>query len=113
MKRTMMSWMLVASVFATTAAACGSDDAKPTAPTAAPAADGESGTSAEVTDYCTKATELGQQLKNAMADPASADAAGITAKAAELSTSAAALIAANPNDSAKINECLVKLNPTG
>jgi len=115
-KRTVMSWMLVATVFGTTAAACGSDTktttttvASGTGATTAPVA----GANADVEAFCTSAADLGKQLKDAMANPTGADVAGITAKATELAAKAAALSSANPSDVARINECAAKLNPAG
>jgi hypothetical protein len=118
MKRTMMSWMLVATVFATTAAACGSDDEDKTPTTEAAETDSTEasgdegdGGSAEVDAYCTQAEELGQQLKDAMANPTGADVAAITADAQELTAAAAALATANPDDAARITECSQLLAP--
>jgi len=121
MKRTMMSWMLVATVFATTAAACGSDDDKTPSTTQAAnggtdttaASNGDSGSNADVEAFCTSAADLGQKLKDAMANPAGADVAAITAQATDLASKAAALSSAHPEDVDRINECAAKLNPTG
>ena len=113
-KRTVIGWMLVATVFGTTAAACSSDSKTPSTTaagsgvTAAP-----TGGNADVEAFCTSAEDLGKQLKAAIANPSGADVAGITAKATELATKAVALSAANPSDTARINECAAKLNPTG
>ena len=86
-----MSWMLVATVFVSTAAACSDDSSTPKV-TAAPAGDtvapGDAGTSAnpEVAAFCKSADELAVEFKKVMADPASGDVTALTAKATELST---------------------------
>ena len=92
MKRTMMSWMLVATVFATTAAACGSDDDKKTPTTEADsgsdsteAPSGDSG-NAEVDAFCQSAKDLAAEYKKFMADPTSGDATALSNQATELTT---------------------------
>lgn len=106
MKRTMMSWMLVATVFATTAAACGSDD-----DTKTPTTEAGDGASAEVAAFCQSAKDLGAEFKKVMADPTSGDAAALTSKATELGTKAASLTAsATAADSTKIQVCLQEMS---
>jgi len=84
----------------------------PGAPSTTVAATPGGDASGDVEAFCTSAEELGQQLKDAMANPAGADVAAITAQATELSNQAQALIAASPEAAARISECLSKLNPT-
>lgn len=109
-KRTVMSWMLVATVFATTAAACGSDDDKKPATTAAEsgtdATDAPSSGNADVDAFCTKTEELAAEYKKFMADPTSGDGAALAAKAQELTTASQGLISANSADASKISACL-------
>ena len=108
-----MSWMLVATVFAGTAAACGSD-AKKTTTTAAAGGDtagGGASANPEVTAFCVSVEDLTAKLKEVMADPTkAADLAALTASAAELSTKAAALISASPADAAAVNVCVTKMS---
>jgi hypothetical protein len=112
--KNLMSWMLVATVFAGTATACSSDAKKP-ATTAAPAATtagGGGGASAnpDVAAFCTSADELAAEFKKVMADPASGDVTGLTAKATDLSAKAATLTSASPADAAAISACLQKMS---
>jgi len=94
---------------ALTPGAPGGPGATPTTVAGAP----DGAPSAAVEEFCANAEALGQQLKDAIANPASADVAAITAQATELSTQAQQLITANPADAARISECVTKLNPTG
>jgi len=87
----------------------------PTIPGAAPttvAATPGGDASGDVEAFCTAAEQLGQQLKDAIANPTGADVAAITAKAQELSAQAQALLTSHPEASARISECISKLNPT-
>jgi len=113
-----MSWMLVATVFVSTAAACsdGSSTAKTTvAADAGDTADttaGDTGTSAnpEVAAFCKSADELAVEFKKVMADPTSGDVTALTATATELSTKAATLASASPADATAISDCLTKMS---
>ncbi len=108
-----MSWMLVATAFVSTAAAC-SDDAKTVKTTVAPA--GDAGTDAgassnpDVVAFCKSADELAAEFKKVMADPASGDVAALTASATDLSTKAATLSSASPADANAISACLTKMS---
>jgi len=84
----------------------------PTAPTTAPdVTDG--GGSATVESYCEAAEALGALLQEVIDDPFSADAAEITALAAELSEQAAeAAASASPEELERFNECTEALNVT-
>jgi hypothetical protein len=125
--KNVLSWMLVATVFAGTATACGSDAKKATttaAPAAAPAAAAAGDTAApaaaggdaggaispEAAAFCKSIDELTVDLKKVMADPANGDIAGLMAKANELSTKAAALMTASAADSAAIQACTDKMS---
>jgi len=116
-----MSWMLVATVFVSTAAACSDDNSKAKTTVAADAGDtanttaadaGDTGTSAnpEVTAFCKTADELAVEFKKVMADPASGDVTALTATATELSTKAATLASASPADATAISDCLTKMS---
>ncbi|HQZ32843.1 MAG TPA: hypothetical protein PK020_00390 [Ilumatobacteraceae bacterium] len=118
-----MSWMLVATVFVSSAAAC-SDDAKTVKTTAAPAADagdtgnttaapaGDAGTSSnpDVVAFCKSADDLADQFKKVMADPASGDITALSATATDLSTKAATLSSSSPADANAISACLQKMS---
>ena len=112
-----MSWMLVATVFVSTAAACSDDSStsKPAvagAPADTTAGAGDAGTSAnpDVAAFCKSADELAVEFKKVMADPASGDVTALSATATELSTKAATLSAASPADATAISECLKKMS---
>jgi ABC-type glycerol-3-phosphate transport system substrate-binding protein len=115
----LMSWMLVATVFATTAAACSSDsDSKSDSPAATTVAGGDTpttvagGTSgnAEVTAFCDAAKKLGEDYKKVMADPTSGDIGKLTTDATALTTQAATLSAASPADANTISACLQEMS---
>ncbi len=106
-----LSWMLVATVFASTGAACSSDAKKST--TTAPAgtaAPGGGSANADVTAFCAAADKLAADFKKVMADPASGDITALTASAADLSKKAAALISATPAEAASVNACTTKMS---
>jgi hypothetical protein len=116
-----LSWMLVATVFVSTAAACSDDDsssssAKTTAADAGDTSDttaaaGDTGSSnPDVVAFCKSADELAQQFKDVMADPTKGDVTALTATATELSTKAATLSSASPADATAISECLQKMS---
>ncbi len=112
-----MSWMLVATVFVSTAAACsdGSSTSKTAAVAAGDTADttaGDAGTSAnpDVAAFCKSADDLAEQFKKVMADPASGDVAALSATATELSTKAATLSSASPADATAVSACLQKMS---
>jgi len=116
-----MSWMLVATVFVSTAAACGDDDsstakttiaadAGDTADTTAAAGDAGASTNPDVAAFCKSADELGVEFKKVMADPASGDVTALSAKATELSTQAATLSSSSPADATAISDCLTKMS---
>ena len=113
-----LSWMLVATAFVSTAAACGDDDSSSAKTTVAAAGDTETTAAAgdstsanpEVAAFCKSADELAEQFKKVMADPASGDVAALSATATELSTKAATLSSASPADAQVISDCLTKMS---
>jgi hypothetical protein len=116
----LMTWMLVATVFGTTAAACGSDDDSTSDAKAATtvAADTPADTAGgdvasgnpEVTAFCEAADKVAEEFKKVMADPASGDVAALTASATELTTKATALSASSPADANAISACLQNMS---
>ena len=120
----MLGWTIVAMVSLGSLAAC-SSDSKSTSTTkaatantaatpaggstAATTAGGSSSGSAAVDEFCKQSDDLAAKLKDVIKNPTSANAADVTAAATKLSTDAAALISANPADSAKIQACVKKL----
>jgi maltose-binding protein MalE len=112
----MLGWTMVAVMSIGGLAACSSDKDSPsttkattaTADTTA-AGSGESSGNAAVDEFCAQADELAVKLKDVIANPTSANAAEVTAAATKLSTDGAALVSANPNDAAKIQECVKKI----
>ncbi len=121
-----LSWMLVATAFVSTAAAC-SDDASTAKTTVAPAGDtvapagdtadttaapaGDAGSSnPDVVAFCKSADDLAAQFKKVMADPASGDVTALSATATDLSTKAATLASSSPADANAISACLTKMS---
>ncbi len=115
-----LSWMLVATAFVSTAAACG-DDSSTAKTTVAQAADtakttvaaaGDAGTSSnpDVVAFCKSADDLAAQFKKVMADPASGDITALSATATDLSTKAATLSSSSPADATAISDCLTKMS---
>jgi len=115
-----ISWMLVATVFVSTAAACTDDnstskttaaaDADGTADTTAGAGDAGTSANPEVAAFCKSADELAVEFNKVMADPASGDVAALTATATELTTKATALASTSPADATAISDCLTKMS---
>ena len=112
----LLGWTMVAVMSLGGLAACSSDKDSPSTTKATTpaggstaASAGESSGNAAVDEFCKQADDLAGKLKDVIANPTSANAAEVTAAASKLSTDAAALISANPNDTAKINECVKKL----
>jgi hypothetical protein len=113
----MLGWTMVAMVSLGSLAACSSDSkssstTKATTPAAnstAASSSGESSGSAAVDEFCKQSDDLAAKLKDVIKNPTSANAADVTAAATKLSSDAAALISANPGDSAKIQACVKKL----
>jgi len=115
-----MSWMLVATVFVSTAAACSDDSSTAkttvadaggdTADTTAGAGDAGTSSNPDVVAFCKSADELAVEFKKVMADPASGNVTALTATATELSTQAGTLSSASPADATAISECLQKMS---
>ena len=111
-----LGWTVAAVVSLGGVAACGSDS-KSSSTTKATTAENTNGSTetgtgsgnAAVDAFCKQADDLAVKLKAVLADPASADAAAVTASAAKLTTDAAALAGSNPSDVDKINACTKKL----
>lgn len=101
-----LGWTVAAVVSLGGVAACNSDS-KSSSTTKATTTAG--GGNAAVDEFCKQADDLAGKLKAVLADPTSADAGAVTASATKLSTDAAALISANPSETAQINACVKKL----
>lgn len=113
-----LGWTVAAVVSLGGVAACSSDSksSSTTKATTAEVTDESTAGSTEtgsgnaaVDEFCKQADDLAVKLKAVLADPASADAAAVTASAAKLTTDAAALVGSNPDDVDKINACTKKL----
>ena len=109
-----LGWTVAAVVSLSGVAACSSDSksSSTTKATTAEVTDASTATgtgNAAVDAFCKQADDLAVKLKAVIADPASADAAAVTASAAKLSTDAASLIGSNPSEADQINACTKKL----
>lgn len=114
MHKKTITCMIALTLFAGGMTACGSDSdgtkttSAPAGTTATGGTDAGGGTDSanpDVQKFCDDAKALADQLKEVIADPTKGDMVALSAKATELSTSAAQLISANASDAAKINEC--------
>lgn len=107
MKHKMLTCMIATTMSLGMMSAC-SSDAKSPVTTKAPASGDTTAPatgSGAADKFCAETKDLTVKLKAMIANPAGADAAALTASATKLSTDAAALISANPADSAKIQAC--------
>jgi|GEM_PF-4871164 len=125
MKKSSLTWMLVATLAVSGLAACGDDDESSESETTeavAPvteadggdtdtteAGGGESSGNADVAAYCEEARALAAELKDVMSDPTSGDMAALSAQATELVNAAAQLSSASPDDVDEINACSAEI----
>jgi len=104
--------------------ACGSDDdgdspsdteASEDAPADTEASgDEESGSNAEVEDFCSQVDDFVAAMEEIMADPSSGDAAAIAAQGQELSAAAGDLAGSvDSGDMERVQECTEKLSAIG